>query len=581
MSEPQQAASHRRRGQERLLTLSCALCLAPALFWGAAQGSSHVPGIVPVCIMLAVFAVGLISCARGSAVKHSHPVKTLVPAVSASACLGMAVIVVLTALPGMLATGPLRTCLLGLSACAIGAGLTVLCIRMVCTFADMEPVGLIRMLAHVTGMAGALYAGLRLVPVFTLAGSLSVLLLVAGASVCMVCTATGKNGAGQTGSNVAGAKAAKSQGDRLAEAGSAHSSGHASRRVLIAISDGAFGRVEQLLSARASLAAFARFLWIPLASLALVAYITGLTWDPVISVEGAWRTAANQLLGSLLGSLLCMGALLALARSGEAARSLGLLSRAGLPLALILVLMVPVLVQMRSIPALDALCSVAPVSGFSYVCVACTILAVTSARVCGISAGRTAGLICCIAGICTVAGLLTIRVLGPHGRVLCFVVETLFLGAILIHYALRPLGLAGAMDAVPAVAHSDARTYASAGHTGTPGRDSRADGVAGGEERSAHSTGAGQPEAGVASGTHNDEERFRARCQAIADAHGLSPREADVLVYLARGYGSPYIAQVLAISENTVRTHVRHIYEKMGVTSRPMLISLVDSWQQA
>lgn len=50
-----------------------------------------------------------------------------------------------------------------------------------------------------------------------------------------------------------------------------------------------------------------------------------------------------------------------------------------------------------------------------------------------------------------------------------------------------------------------------------------------------------------------------------------------MLLYAGRGYGSSYIAPALGISENTVRTHVRHIYEKLGVSSREALIALVDS----
>lgn len=74
-----------------------------------------------------------------------------------------------------------------------------------------------------------------------------------------------------------------------------------------------------------------------------------------------------------------------------------------------------------------------------------------------------------------------------------------------------------------------------------------------------------------------DEGAFEARCRALADKCGLSPRELEVLRYAGRGYGSSYIAPALGISENTVRTHVRHIYEKLGVSGRAALIALLDS----
>jgi DNA-binding NarL/FixJ family response regulator len=48
----------------------------------------------------------------------------------------------------------------------------------------------------------------------------------------------------------------------------------------------------------------------------------------------------------------------------------------------------------------------------------------------------------------------------------------------------------------------------------------------------------------------------------------LSDREVEVLVCLARGQTTAQIAAVLFISENTVKTHIRHILEKMEVNNR-------------
>jgi DNA-binding NarL/FixJ family response regulator len=49
---------------------------------------------------------------------------------------------------------------------------------------------------------------------------------------------------------------------------------------------------------------------------------------------------------------------------------------------------------------------------------------------------------------------------------------------------------------------------------------------------------------------------------------GLSPREFDVLVLLARGKTNRTIAQELFISEKTVASHVSHIFTKLGIASR-------------
>ena len=67
------------------------------------------------------------------------------------------------------------------------------------------------------------------------------------------------------------------------------------------------------------------------------------------------------------------------------------------------------------------------------------------------------------------------------------------------------------------------------------------------------------------------------RCNAVARRYQLTPREGEVLALLARGRTSPIIQEKLVVSQNTVRTHVRHIYAKLNVHSQQELINLVDS----
>jgi DNA-binding NarL/FixJ family response regulator len=48
----------------------------------------------------------------------------------------------------------------------------------------------------------------------------------------------------------------------------------------------------------------------------------------------------------------------------------------------------------------------------------------------------------------------------------------------------------------------------------------------------------------------------------------LSPREQEVLRLLGRGLPNKTIARNLGISERTVENHLRHIFDKLGVSSR-------------
>lgn len=66
------------------------------------------------------------------------------------------------------------------------------------------------------------------------------------------------------------------------------------------------------------------------------------------------------------------------------------------------------------------------------------------------------------------------------------------------------------------------------------------------------------------------------KCSIIAKTKRFTPREADVLPYLARGMSVPFISTKLVVSRNTVDTHVRNIYRKLDIHSRDELIELVE-----
>lgn len=61
-----------------------------------------------------------------------------------------------------------------------------------------------------------------------------------------------------------------------------------------------------------------------------------------------------------------------------------------------------------------------------------------------------------------------------------------------------------------------------------------------------------------------------------AEAAGLTKRETEILSYLGRGHSIIYIAEKLFISESTVRTHVKHIYAKLGIHAKEELFAFID-----
>jgi two-component system nitrate/nitrite response regulator NarL len=54
----------------------------------------------------------------------------------------------------------------------------------------------------------------------------------------------------------------------------------------------------------------------------------------------------------------------------------------------------------------------------------------------------------------------------------------------------------------------------------------------------------------------------------------LSPREREILALIAAGEGSPEIGRRLHLSPSTVKTHMAHLYEKLGVSDRAAAVAV-------
>lgn len=159
------------------------------------------------------------------------------------------------------------------------------------------------------------------------------------------------------------------------------------------------------------------------------------------------------------------------------------------------------------------------------------------------AAGEAAGLIARHAGIATMALLL----LGYVFTVVCLLV--------LNEDTFEERRLFGDLEA-PRVAVEGERMAAAAGEDGGRAPDERTAGADAGRASSA------APAPSLVLG-----ERF-----------GLTEREAEVAELMAGGRSKGYIAETLFVSENTVRSHAKHVYAKMGVHSRQ---ELIDRFEEA
>ena len=62
----------------------------------------------------------------------------------------------------------------------------------------------------------------------------------------------------------------------------------------------------------------------------------------------------------------------------------------------------------------------------------------------------------------------------------------------------------------------------------------------------------------------------------FARRYGLTEREAEVVALFVQGRSMGYIAEKVCVSENTIKTHVRHVYTKCGIHNKQELIDLVE-----
>lgn len=96
----------------------------------------------------------------------------------------------------------------------------------------------------------------------------------------------------------------------------------------------------------------------------------------------------------------------------------------------------------------------------------------------------------------------------------------------------------------------------------------------------APSPGAGSPDAPPAPGAPDAQDRAERAVASLAAERGLTEKERQACLLLARGYSLQAVADAMGVSLNTARTHYRGVYSKLAVHTRQELIELVEQARQ-
>lgn len=73
----------------------------------------------------------------------------------------------------------------------------------------------------------------------------------------------------------------------------------------------------------------------------------------------------------------------------------------------------------------------------------------------------------------------------------------------------------------------------------------------------------------------DNRSRIGVKCDELSDKFGLTLRESEILTLIVQGKKQGQVARDLYIAPSTVKTHIKHLYQKLDVHSRSELSELV------
>lgn len=82
---------------------------------------------------------------------------------------------------------------------------------------------------------------------------------------------------------------------------------------------------------------------------------------------------------------------------------------------------------------------------------------------------------------------------------------------------------------------------------------------------------------GMNAANSSEKKSFKNTCLTLSSRYGLTARETEVFMLVARGRTLPYVQKKLCIAPGTAATHIDHIYKKIGINTRQELISMIEN----